>query len=311
MKVGIIGAGAVGSTAAYALVLQGSASDIVLVDLNTKLAEAQAQDIQHATPFAWSSRVRAGGYADLAGARVVVLAAGAAQRPGDTRLDLLERNARVFRQIVPAVLDAAPEAVLLVASNPVDVITDMVARLAGPARGRVLGSGTLLDTARFRALLAERLGVSSASVHAYVLGEHGDSEVLGWSGATIGGLPVAEVAAQRGRPLDDAVRAEIDESVRRAAYRIIDGKGATWFGIGAGLSRIIRAIDQDERLLLSVSAPTAEIEGIADVTLSLPRIVGAGGVIATLFPPDLSDEERAALRRSATLLREAADSVTL
>jgi len=310
MKVGIVGAGAVGSTAAYALVLQGTASDIVLVDLNAKLAEAQAQDIQHATPFAWSSRVRAGGYADLAGAQVVVLAAGAAQRPGDSRLDLLERNAAVFRQIVPAVLDNAPDAVLLVASNPVDVVTDIVARLSGLPAGRVFGSGTILDSARFRALLAEHLGISPTSVHAYVLGEHGDSEVLWWSGATAGGIPVAEVAAQLGRPLDDAARATIDESVRRAAYRIIDGKGATWFGIGAGLSRIIRAIDKDERLLLSVSALTPEIEGIADVTLSLPRIVGAGGVLETLNPA-FSDEERGALRRSALVLREAADSVKL
>jgi L-lactate dehydrogenase len=308
MKVGIVGAGAVGSTAAYALVLQGTASDIVLVDLNTKLAEAQAQDILHATPFAWSSRVRAGGYPDLAGAQVVVLAAGAAQRPGDTRLDLLERNAAVFRQIVPAVLEHAPDAVLLVASNPVDVVTDIVARLAGPASVRVFGSGTILDSARFRSLLAEHLGISPTSVHAYVLGEHGDSEVLWWSGATAGGIPVAEVAEQLGRPLDAAARATIDESVRRAAYRIIDGKGATWFGIGAGLSRIVRAIDKDERLLLSVSAQTPEIEGIADVTLSLPRIVGAGGVISTLIP-DFSAEEREALRRSATVLREAADSV--
>ncbi|SEH28615.1 L-lactate dehydrogenase [Magnetospirillum fulvum] len=310
MKVGIVGAGAVGSTAAYALVLQGTASDIVLVDLNTKLAEAQAQDIQHATPFAWSSRVRAGGYADLDGSQVVVLAAGAAQRPGDSRLDLLERNAAVFRQIVPAVLDNAPDAVLLVASNPVDVVTDIVARLSGLPAGRVFGSGTILDSARFRALLAEHLGISPTSVHAYVLGEHGDSEVLWWSGATAGGIPVAEVAAQLGRPLDDAARATIDESVRRAAYRIIDGKGATWFGIGAGLSRIIRAINKDERLLLSVSALTPEIEGIADVTLSLPRIVGAGGVLETLNPA-FSDEERGALRRSALVLREAADSVKL
>jgi L-lactate dehydrogenase len=310
MKVGIVGAGAVGSTAAYALVLQGTASDIVLVDLNTKLAEAQAQDIQHATPFAWSSRVRAGGYADLAGSEVVVLAAGAAQRPGDSRLDLLERNAAVFRQIVPAVLDNAPDAVLLVASNPVDVVTDIVARLSGLPAGRVFGSGTILDSARFRALLAEHLGISPTSVHAYVLGEHGDSEVLWWSGATAGGIPVAEVADQLGRPLDDAARATIDESVRRAAYRIIDGKGATWFGIGAGLSRIIRAINKDERLLLSVSALTPEIEGIADVTLSLPRIVGAGGILETLNPA-FSDEERAALRRSALVLREAADSVKL
>lgn len=310
MKVGIVGAGAVGSTAAYALVLQRTASDIVLLDLDAKLAEAQAQDIQHATPFAGSARVRAGGYADLDGATVVVLAAGAAQRPGDTRLDLLARNTEVFQQIVPAVLAAAPDAVLLVASNPVDVITDIVARLAGPASGRVLGSGTILDSARFRALLAEHLELSPTSVHAYVLGEHGDSEVLWWSGATAGGIPVIDVATQLGRPLTPAIRAAIDASVRRAAYRIIAGKGATWFGIGAGLSRIVRAIDHDERLLLSVSARTPEVEGVTDVTLSLPRIIGAGGVISTLTP-DLSAEERAALHQSALILREAAASVKI
>ena len=308
MKVGIVGAGAVGSTAAYAMVLQGAATEIVLVDLDSKLAVAQAQDILHATPFAHSPRVRAGGYDDLEDAGVVVLAAGAAQRPGDTRLDLLSRNAAVFARIIPAVLAVAPRAILLVASNPVDVMTDVAARLSGLPWGRVLGSGTILDSARFRALLAEHLGLSPKSVHAYVLGEHGDSEVLWWSGATAGGIAIDRVADQAGRPLDAEARAQIDEAVRRAAYRIIDGKGATWFGIGAGLSRIVRAIRDDERALLSVSAPTAAVAGVAGVTLSLPRGVGAAGLLDTL-DPDLTPAESEALARSAAVLAEAAESL--
>jgi L-lactate dehydrogenase len=310
MKVGVVGAGAVGSTAAYAMVLQGTADEIVLTDLNEKLAAAQAQDILHATPFAHSNFVRAGGYDALEGADVVILAAGVAQRPNENRLSLLERNAAVFAAIIPAVLAAAPDAVLLVASNPVDVMTDIAARISRLPNGRVFGSGTILDTARFRSLLGRHLGVSSRSVHAYVVGEHGDSEVLWWSGATVGGLSVTDVATQLDRPLNDIARARIDEDVRRAADRIIAGKGATWFGIGAGLSRIVQAIGRDENALLSVSARAENIEGADNVTLSLPRIVGAGGIRGVLLP-HFDSAERAALRKSALLLKQAAESVKL
>lgn len=305
MKVGIVGAGNVGATAAFAMVLTGAASEIVLVDANAALAVAQAHDILHATPLSRPARVRAGGYADLAGAGVVVLSAGVAQRPGEPRLELLGRNAKVFGAIIPAVLDACPDAILLVASNPLDIMTEIAAKISGLPPGRVFGSGTILDTQRFRALLGEHLGVSPTSVHAYVLGEHGDSEILWWSGATAGSLSVAEMARQQGRPLDDAARAAIDEAVRRAAYAIIAGKGATWFGIGGGLARIVQAIRSDERVLLSVSAMNADVEGVRDVTLSLPRVVGAAGVISTLQPV-LDASERAALRRSAEILKEAA-----
>jgi L-lactate dehydrogenase len=310
MKVGVVGAGAVGSTAAYAMVLQGTADEIVLTDLNEKLAAAQAQDILHATPFAHSNFVRAGGYDALEGADVVILAAGVAQRPNENRLSLLERNAAVFAAIIPAVLAAAPDAVLLVASNPVDVMTDIAARISRLPNGRVFGSGTILDTARFRSLLGRHLGVSSRSVHAYVVGEHGDSEVLWWSGATVGGLSVTDVATQLDRPLNDIARARIDEDVRRAADRIIAGKGATWFGIGAGLSRIVQAIGRDENALLSVSARAENVEGVDAVTLSLPRIVGAGGVKGVLMP-HFDSAERAALRKSAAILKEAAESVKI
>lgn len=307
MKVGIVGAGMVGGAAANALVLAGAADEVVVVDLDPGRARAEAEDVLHATPFApRNARIRAGDYGELAGAGVAVLTAGVSQRPGETRLELLGRNAEVFGAVIPQVLEAAPDCVLLVATNPVDVMTLVAGHLAGLPPGRVLGSGTILDTARFRARLATHLGVAVGSVHAQVLGEHGDSEVLGWSAATVGGIPLAEAADQLGRPLDAGIRASIDDDVRHAARRIIEGKGATWFGIAAGLARIVRAIDGDERAVLTVSAPTAEGVGEGGpVALSLPRVVGQGGILHTLRPR-LDGEERLLLERSAAVLREAA-----
>jgi len=304
VKVGIVGAGMVGATAAHALVLRGSCDEIVLVDRNRELADAQAEDLLHATPFAHPLRVRAGDYDDLAGAGVVVLAAGVAQRPGETRLELLGRNAEVFAAIVPPVLEHCPDAVLLVATNPVDVMTDVAARLSGFPAGQVLGSGTILDTARFRALIGAHLDVSPKSVHANVLGEHGDSEVPCWSSAAVGGVPLAAYAARIGRPIDEAARQRIDDGVRRAAYRIIAGKGATWFGIGAGLARLVHAVATDERAVLTVSVPTAGFDPAIEVPLSLPRIVGARGATEAVMP-DLDAAEREALAKSAGIIRDA------
>lgn len=305
MKVGIVGAGMVGSAAGYALVLRGGASRVVLVDRNAALAVAQAEDIAHAVPFAHASDVRAGGYDDLAGAGVVILACGVAQKPGESRLSLLSRNAAIFAEVVAQVRTAAPEALLLIASNPVDIMTEIATRASGLPAGRVIGSGTILDTARFRSLLGRHLGIAPQSVHAYVLGEHGDSEVLAWSAARAGSEPIASFGAQVGAAITDEVRARIDAGVRRAAYKIIEGKGATWYGIGAGLARIVQAIAADQRAVLSVSIVTAEVAGVRDVALSLPRIVGAAGVEATLFPA-LSAEESALLRNSAEQLKHAA-----
>lgn len=304
MKVGIVGAGMVGSAAAYALALGGGAAEIVLIDHNAALARAQAEDIAHAVPFARPVQVLAGDYAALAGAGVVILAAGVPQKPGESRLSLLGRNAAVFAEVVAAVRAAAPEALLLIASNPVDIMTAVAERAAGLAPGRVIGSGTILDTARFRSLLGAHLGIAAQSVHAYVLGEHGDSEVLGWSSARAGSEPVARFAEQAGVPLTESVRAGIDDGVRRAAYRIIAGKGATWYGIGAGLQRIVQAIRDDQRAVLSVSTVTPRVEGVEDVALSLPRVIGRAGVLQTLMP-GLAPDEAAALRRSAEVLKEA------
>lgn len=305
MKVGIVGAGMVGSAAGFALVLRGGASEVVLVDRNGALAQAQAEDIAHAVPFAHPVRVRAGDYDALAGAGVVILAAGVAQQPGESRLSLLARNAAVFAEVIGAVRAAAPEALLLVATNPVDIMTEVALRISGLPEGRVIGSGTVLDTARFRWLLAEHLGIAPQSVHGYVLGEHGDSEVLAWSAARAGTEPVTRFAAQVGAPITAEVRARVDEGVRRAAYRIIEGKGATWFGIGAGLARICQAVRDDQRAVLSVSGRVAEVEGVSGVALSLPRIVGRAGILGTLMP-DLAPDEAEALRASAAILKETA-----
>ena len=200
MKVGIVGAGMVGSATAYALALRGTARAIVLVDRDAGLARAQAEDIAHAVPFASATLVDAGDWHDLAGSGVVVIAAGVSQQPGETRLALLSRNAAVFSEVVARVRAAAPEAILLIASNPVDVMTQVTARLSGLPPGRVIGSGTILDTARFRSLVGRHLGISPGSVDAYVLGEHGDSEVLAWSAARAGAVPLASFAAQVGAP---------------------------------------------------------------------------------------------------------------
>jgi L-lactate dehydrogenase len=310
MKVGVVGAGMVGSSAAFAMTLQGTCNDIVLVDQNRALASAQAADILHATPFARAVRVRAGEPPDLADAALVVVAAGVSQKPGEARLELLGRNARVFENVVPAILEHAPDAVVVVATNPVDVMTQIASRIAGRRAARVLGTGTILDTARFRALLAEHLGLSPRSIHAYVLGEHGDSEVLVWSDARAGGIPLVELAAEIGRPIDAEARIRIDEGVRRAAYSIIAGKGATYYGIGAGIARLARAVLRDERAVLTVSAlGVAPGNDAPEVALSLPRIVGRGGVLGTLTPA-LALDERAALARSAEVLAAALRSLS-
>ena len=313
MKIGIVGCGMVGSTSAYALIMSGVGREIVLVDLNHKRAEAEANDLYHAVPFAHPLTVRAGHYPDLAGARVVIIAGGVAQKPGETRLQLLQRNAEVFRQIIPSVLCHAPEAVLLVVTNPVDIMTHLAARFAvefGVRHTRVIGSGTTLDTARFRALLGRHFGVDPHHVHAYVLGEHGDSEVLAWSQASIAGLSLEEFAKVHGKPLMHAERKEIDESVRRAAYQIIEGKGSTYYGIGSAVARIVDVLLHDQRAILSICCRISGVPDCNGVTLALPHLVGGEGALATI-PLQLDAAEREGLSRSAAILRESIESLNL
>jgi L-lactate dehydrogenase len=311
MKIGIVGSGFVGATAAYAMVMRGVGRQIVLVDVNQDRARAEADDLNHAVPFSEPLHVQSGSYHDLVGSRVVVITAGANQRPGETRLDLLKRNALIIRDIVPQVLDYAPEAILLVASNPVDGLTHMAAKVAGQQRtlpGRVLGTGTTLDTARFRTLLARHVGVDAQHIHAYVIGEHGDSEVLTWSLVTIGGIPLEEFCRLRNLTVCSEDRQEIDDQVRNAAYRIIAGKGATYYGIGSAIARIVDVILRDQRAILTVCAPMEEVGGVKDVTLALPHLVGGQGSLTTLQLP-LDESEQAALHNSAQIVRKAIDQI--
>jgi L-lactate dehydrogenase len=313
MKIGIVGCGMVGSASAFALVMSGVGREIVLVDLNRARAEAEANDIYHAVPFSHPLTVRAGDYPELAGSSVVVIAGGVAQRPGETRLQLLQRNADVFRQIIPAILQHAPGAVLLVVTNPVDIMTHLAAHFAadfGVPHTRVLGSGTTLDTARFRALLGRHFGVDPHHVHGYVVGEHGDSEVLVWSQASIAGLNLDQFAAVHGRPLSAADRGKVDENVRRAAYQIIAGKGATYYGIGSAVARIVDVLLHDQRAILTICSRISGVPGCDGVTLALPHLVGGDGALAVI-PLSLNAAEQKGLQQSAAVLMEAIDSLKL
>jgi L-lactate dehydrogenase len=311
MKTGIVGSGFVGATAAYALVMRGVGRRVVLVDMNRARAEAEADDILHAVPFAHPLEVNAGDYADLAGCRVVVVSAGVGQKPGETRLELLGRNAKVFKQVIPQILEHAPNAILLIATNPVDIMTHLAARYAaemGVPSSRVIGSGTTLDTARFRSLIGRQLNVDSQHIHAYVLGEHGDSEVLTWSLVSIGGIPLPEFCTGREISICEDDYAAVDEKVRRAAYHIIEGKGATYYGIGSAIARITEVILQDERSILTVCTPMPDVAGVKDVTVSLPNLVGGEGIIQTFYP-QLNEEETAALRNSSQVVRAVIDQL--
>lgn len=311
MKTGIVGSGFVGATAAYALVMRGVGRRVVLVDQNRGRAESEADDILHAVPFAHPLEVAAGEYADLAGCKVVIISAGVGQKPGETRMQLLGRNAEVFKQVIPGILKYAPEAILLVATNPVDVMTHLAARYAGEIgvpSSRVIGSGTTLDTARLRSLIGRKLNIDSQHIHAYVLGEHGDSEVIPWSLVTVGGIPLEKFCTEGEVSICQDDYAAIDEKVRRAAYHIIEGKGATYYGIGSAIARIVEVILQGERSLLTVCTPIGDVGGVKDVTVSLPNLVGGEGIIQTFFP-NLNPAETSALRNSAHLVRSVIDQL--
>ena len=302
-RVAIVGVGNVGSSFAYALLLSGLASEIVLMDANERRAEGEAMDLQHAVPFTRPVRVWAGSYADCAGAAVTVIAAGAGQKPGETRLDLVRKNAAIFGQIVPRVAEANPNGIILVATNPVDVLSYESWRLSGLPPERVFGSGTILDTARFRAALSEHFGVDPRSVHAFIVGEHGDSEVPVWSSANIAGMRLPEFCSANGIPYDPQAMEAIFVSVRDAAYQIIERKGATYYAVAAGLLQIVEAIVRDQRTVLPVSSLISDYNGIDDVYLSLPTVIHRTGVDRVLRI-DLSVAEFDGLRASARVLHE-------
>ena len=306
MKVGIIGSGMVGATAAYAIMLHKAASDIVLIDANEKRAIAEAQDIMHAVPFAAATDVYAGSYEDLKDAKVVIIAAGANQKPGETRLMLMEKNASIMRDIISKTVTVNPNVIFLVATNPVDIITHIctgIAKEFGIPASRIIGSGTTLDTARFRSLLGAHVGVDPQHVHAYVLGEHGDSEVLTWSNIDIGGVPLEDFIAYRNIEFNEEIKNKIDDGVRNAAYKIIEGKGSTYYGVAGAISKLVEVINRDNRAVLTVSLLKDDVEGVKDVTLSLPHLIGGDGDLGVL-PIKLSVKEKQLLKKSAEIIKK-------
>ena len=310
MKVGIIGAGSVGAATAFALIMKGVARKVVLIDANQKKAEAEAADIAHAAPFAYANKIKAGTYDDLKGCEIVIVTAGANQKPGETRIDLLGRNVKIFESIIPQIAKAEPNTTLVITANPADIMTEVAIKLSGFPKERVIGSGTVLDTSRFRTLLGYHLGVSPQSVHANVIGEHGDSEVLVWSAGDAGTVSLDKLAEEVGKPFDAETKAKIDDGVRNAAYKIIDGKGATYYGIAGALTRICAAITNNEYAILTVSSHQEDVEGVKGVCVSLPTVLGKRGVHKVIYPvfyPVLNAEEKAALKKSAEAMKEYSD----
>jgi L-lactate dehydrogenase len=301
--VGIVGIGNVGTAAAYAMFNQSLASEILLLDQDTRRAEGEAMDLMHGQQLVGGITCRAVDYPALSNAQIIVLSAGASQQsPDETRLDLLRRNAEIFQEIIIQLDKHAPNAILVVATNPVDVLTYISQELSSRPNRRILGTGTLLDTARFRALLGRHYGVDPRSVHAYILGEHGDSEVPIWSNATIGGQHIYERAVL-GKEWDRDTMQAIFERARDAAYEIIDLKGHTDTAIGLVIARIVRAVLEDQQNVLPVSTRPDGAYGIEHVCLSVPCVVGLEGMEKRV-DPELNDEEREALRDSAEALYE-------
>lgn len=303
-KVVIVGAGAVGATFAYALAQSGLAEEIVLLDRNEGLAVGQAMDLAHGYPFFPPVNIRAGSADDYADAQVIVVTAGAKQEPGESRLNLVQRNASIITSIVQDIVAQQARGVLIMVSNPVDILTRVALDVTGWAPGRVLGSGTVLDSARFRYLLSQHCHVDVRNVHAYIIGEHGDSEVAAWSMTHIAGLPIETYCAVC-RQCDgwSSQREAIVKAVRESAYHIIGYKGATHFGVGMALVRIVGAILRNERSVLTVSTRLTGQYGLHDVCLSVPAIVSREGV-ETIVEGKLSDDERAGLAASAAVLQE-------
>ncbi len=304
-KIVVVGAGSVGSTFCYALAQSGLAGEITLIDKNHDLARGQILDLNHGRPYFPSLTLRAGEASDYADASVIVITAGAGQRPGESRLDLLKKNGDIVREIMRGIMNQNSNAVVVVVSNPVDVLTYVALQQSGWERGRVIGSGTVLDSARFRYLLSEHCGVDIHNVHAYILGEHGDSELAAWSMTHVAGVPIDAYCTACGRCEDwMSERKIIEECVRNSAYHIIDYKGATCFGVGMALVRIVEAILRDQRSVLTVSTLLDGEYGIRNVCLSVPCIVSENGV-EEIIKCRLPEDEQARLAASGKVLKEA------
>ena len=301
-KAAIIGCGFVGSSSAFALMQSGLFSEIVLIDSDMERAEGEALDISHGMPLAKPVRIYAGNYDDASDAAIIIVTAGANQKPDETRLDLVKKNVAIFRSVIPEIPKRNYQGIILVVANPVDILTYAAVKFSGLSPKRVIGSGTVLDTARLKYLLSEHLNVDSRSIHAYIIGEHGDSEFAAWSSANVSGVPLFDFCKMRGHTHYEEASREIEDNVRNSAYEIIKRKHATYYGIAMSVKRICEAIIRNEKSVLPVSSLIENVYGINNVALSLPAIVGKDGV-ENIMPIRLNEEEHKRLRNSAEVLR--------
>ncbi|MBQ7543800.1 MAG: L-lactate dehydrogenase [Synergistaceae bacterium] len=307
-KVAIIGCGFVGSASAFALMQSGLFSEMVLIDVDHGRAEGEALDIGHGMPLARPMKIYAGDYDDAQDAAVIVVTAGANQKPGETRLDLVKKNVNIFKSIMPEFAKRQCKGIMLVVANPVDILTYVAAKYSGLPAKKVIGSGTVLDTARLKYLLSEHLSVDSRSIHAFIIGEHGDSEFAAWSSANVSGVPLYDFCTMRGHSHFEEASRKIEDEVRNSAYEIIKRKNATYYGIAMAVKRICEAIIRDEKSVLAVSSLMKDVYGVEDVALSMPAIIGKDG-IEDLIPVRLDVTEQRKLRESASVLKEVISDV--
>lgn len=309
-KAAIIGCGFVGAASAFCLMQSGLFSELVLLDADQDKAEGEALDVAHGIPFASPMKIYAGDYDDLTDAAIIIVTAGANQKPGETRLDLVQKNVGIFRSIIPEIAKRDYQGILLIVSNPVDILTYAAIKLSGMPEHRVIGSGTVLDTARFKYQLGEHLSIDPRSIHAFIIGEHGDSEIAAWSSANVSGIPIHDICEMRGfYDHEDAMR-EIAETVKNSAYEIIAKKKATYYGIAMSVRRICEAIVRNEKSILPLSVMLHGQYGLENVVLSMPAIVGSEGVETTV-PIELNREEQEKLKHSAQALGRIAGQLQL
>ncbi len=308
VKIAIIGAGYVGSTISYTLMTSGLASELVLIDINKNKADGEVMDMNHGMQFLRPVKLISGEYKDCADANIIIITAGVNQKPGETRIDLLNRNVAVFRSIIDEIKKVNIEAILLVVTNPVDILTYITWKLSGFPRERVIGSGTVLDTARFRYLLGEHVGIDPRNVHAYIIGEHGDTEVAAWSLTNIAGISMESYCNKCNKCEGQLSKYELYNNVKNAAYHIIEKKGATYYAVALAVKRIVEAIVRDENSILTVSSFINGNYGVNNVSLSLPTIVNRQGIRSILDLP-LNDEEADLFRSSAKSMRQSLDTL--
>ncbi len=309
-KIAIVGTGFVGSTTAYTLMLSGLISELVLIDINARKAEGEAMDMNHGMPFVRPVKIYSGTYSDCRDADIVVITGGANQKPGETRIDLVNKNTAIFKDVVGNIVKYNTDCILLVVTNPVDILTYVTYKLSGFPKNRVIGSGTVLDSARFKYMIGEHMGVDPRNVHAYIIGEHGDTEVPTWSLASIAGVPMDAYCKDCNSCDSESFKETTYNNVKNAAYEIIDRKGATYYAVALAVRRIVEAIVRNENSILTVSSLLEGEYGLSDICLSIPSQVNSEG-IAKIIKVPLSEDETALLNKSATALKQVVEGLKL